>query len=157
MPHIFAAPFAELAPHALHGILQLRQNVFVLEQECLYADIDGRDAEPATRHVWAETDAGEVVACIRVLDDGHRMRIGRVATARDHRGEGLAAQLMARGIELCAGREITLDAQAHLEGWYARFGFLREGEEFLEDGIPHVPMTRPAATQERELGRPSAQ
>jgi ElaA protein len=82
-----------------------------------------------------------VLATLRVLDDDpHTARIGRVATARSARGEGLAARLMTRALELCAGREIVLDAQTYLLDWYRRFGFVRDGEDFLDDGIPHVPM-----------------
>jgi predicted GNAT family N-acyltransferase len=68
-----------------------------------------------------------------------------VATAAAHRGEGLAARLMEAGIALCDGVPVTLGAQAHLEGWYARFGFVRSGAGYVEDGIPHVPMRREPA------------
>jgi len=71
-------------------------------------------------------------------------RIGRVATAPAARGRGLAASLMARALELVGDGPVVLDAQAQLEGWYARFGFAAGGPAFLEDGIPHVPMRRAA-------------
>ena len=66
----------------------------------------------------------------------------RVATAVPARSAGLAARLIERGIELCGDSPITLGAQAHLEGWYERFGFRRSGAGYVEDGIPHVPMRR---------------
>ena len=88
-----------------------------------------------------------MAATIRVLDDGATRAIGRVATAPGHRGAGLAARLIEQGIALCDGVPITLGAQAHLEGWYERFGFRRSGPGYDEDGIPHVPMRR-------EPGRP---
>ena len=69
----------------------------------------------------------------------------RVATAAAHRGQGLSARLIESGIALCDGVPITLGAQAHLEGWYERFGFRRSGPGYDEDGIPHVPMRREAA------------
>ncbi|MEI4271597.1 GNAT family N-acetyltransferase [Klenkia sp. LSe6-5] len=131
--------FAELTPAELYGLLKLRVDVFVVEQACPYPELDGRDAEPGTLHVWvAEDDVP--VSCIRVLENGEHRAIGRVATAVSARGRGLSAQLIARGLELCAGRTVDIGAQAYLEGWYARFGFERSGPDYVEDGIPHLPM-----------------
>src|SRR5919107_115618 len=135
------AAFAELTPFELYGLCRLRVDVFVVEQECPYPELDGRDAEPETVHLWFERD-GEVAATIRVLDDGATRAIGRVATAAGFRGRGLAARLMEEGIALCAGSPITLGAQAYLEDWYGRFGFVTSGPGYVEDGIPHVPMRR---------------
>lgn len=131
--------FAELTPAELYGLLKLRVDVFVVEQACPYPELDGRDAEPGTLHVWVEED-GAVLSCIRVLENGEDRAIGRVATAASARGRGLSAQLIARGLQLCAGRTVDIGAQAYLEGWYARFGFQRSGEDYVEDGIPHLPM-----------------
>jgi predicted GNAT family N-acyltransferase len=136
--------FAELSPYEVYDLCRLRVDVFVVEQECPYPELDGRDPEPRTVHVWLESD-GQVAATIRVLDDGATRAIGRVATSAAFRGRGLAARLMAEGIALCEGFPITLGAQAHLEGWYERFGFRRSGPGYDEDGIPHVPMRREAA------------
>ena len=139
------ARFAELTGAEVYGLCRLRVDVFVVEQQCPYPELDGRDVEPATEHLWFEAD-GEVAATIRILDDGaSRATIGRVATAAAHRGEGLAARLIEAGIALCAGVPITMGAQAHLEGWYERFGFRRCGPGYDEDGIPHVPMRREPA------------
>ncbi|TFV87712.1 GNAT family N-acetyltransferase [Blastococcus sp. CT_GayMR20] len=143
-PRLRRAPFAELTPFEVYGLCRLRVDVFVVEQECPYPELDGRDTEPATVHLWLEEDGG-ILATIRVLDDGATRAIGRVATAASARGRGLAAQLMEEGIALCEGFPITLGAQAHLEGWYERFGFRRSGPGYVEDGIPHVPMRREAA------------
>jgi ElaA protein len=139
------ARFAELTPFEVYGLCRLRVDVFVVEQECPYPELDGRDVEPATEHLWFEDDQGAVAATIRVLDDGDTRAIGRVATAPGHRGRGLAAQLLDAGIALCGDVPITLGAQAHLEGWYERFGFRRSGPGYVEDGIPHVPMRRDPA------------
>jgi predicted GNAT family N-acyltransferase len=139
------ARFAELTGAEVYGLCRLRVDVFVVEQECPYPELDGRDAEPATVHLWFEDGDGGVAATIRVLDDGDTRAIGRVATAAAHRGEGLAARLIEAGIALCPGVPITLGAQAHLEGWYERFGFRRSGPGYDEDGIPHVPMRREPA------------
>ena len=143
-PVLRRAHFAELTPFELYDLCRLRVDVFVVEQECPYPELDGRDTEPTTVHIWFEQD-GAVLATIRVLDDGDTRAIGRVATASSARGRGLAARLMEEGIALCHGHPITLGAQAYLEGWYERFGFRRSGEGYVEDGIPHVPMRREPA------------
>ena len=139
------ARFAALTPFELYGLCRLRVDVFVVEQQCPYPELDGRDAEPETVHLWVEAD-GAQVSTVRVLTDGNGGRIiGRVATAADHRHRGLAGRLMQAAIALCRGAPISLGAQAHLEGWYERFGFRRSGPGYVEDGIPHVPMRRAAA------------
>jgi ElaA protein len=140
-PRLRRARFAELTPFEVYGLCRLRVDVFVVEQQCPYPELDGRDTEPATEHLWFEAD-GEVLATIRVLDDGDSRAIGRVATAASARGQGLAARLMEEGIALYGDAPITLGAQAYLEQWYARFGFARSGPDYLEDGIPHLPMRR---------------
>lgn len=138
------AALADLPPAVLYALLRLRVDVFVVEQECAYPELDGRDLEPTCVHVWAEVD-GTVAATLRVLRDADgRGRIGRVATGREFRGAGVAARLMDRALELLAGSDVVLDAQAHLQHWYARFGFVAQGELFQEDGIPHVTMVRTA-------------
>jgi ElaA protein len=138
------AAAAELDPVTLYRILALRSAVFVVEQDCAYLDPDGRDLEPSARQLWIDRD-GEVVATLRLLTDPDGLaRIGRVATAVTARGAGLAAQLMVRALELVGDREAVLNAQSYLEDWYRRFGFVRDGEDFLDDGIPHLPMRRSA-------------
>lgn len=138
-----SARTADLPALTLYAILRLRVDVFVVEQECAYPELDGRDVEPTAIQFWA-TDGTEVAATLRLLTDGPDRRIGRVATAVSARGKGVAAELMRRALDLCEGQTVRLDAQAHLAGWYARFGFATDGPEFLEDGIPHVPMIRTA-------------
>ncbi len=143
-PVLRRARFAELTGAEVYGLCRLRVDVFVVEQECPYPELDGRDTEPSTVHLWLESD-GEVAATIRVLDDGATRAIGRVATAAGFRRKGLAAQLVREGIALCEGFPITLGAQAHLQGWYEQFGFRLSGPGYVEDGIPHVPMLREPA------------
>ncbi|HET7762325.1 MAG TPA: GNAT family N-acetyltransferase [Phycicoccus sp.] len=136
---IRSAPLRDLDAVTAYEIARLRQDVFVVEQACVYPDLDGRDLEPGAVQVWAEDGVG-VVACLRVLrEPGGGVRIGRVATARGARGEGVATALVSTALEE-APRPVVLDAQSHLEGWYSRRGFVRDGAEFVEDGIPHVPM-----------------
>lgn len=136
-----AAATADLSPLTLYAILRLRVDVFVVEQECAYPELDGRDVEPTAVQLWA-TDGDDVVATLRLLTDGPDRRIGRVATGASARGRGVAAELMRRALDRCGGQTVRLDAQSHLAGWYARFGFAPDGDEFLEDGIPHTPMIR---------------
>jgi ElaA protein len=136
--HVVAA--ADLTARQLHDLLRLRVDVFVVEQECPYHELDGRDLEPGTTHLWVEAN-GEVAASLRLLTDAHCHRIGRVATHARHRSVGYAGTLMDRAIVLCDG-PVELDAQTYLKDWYERFGFVQTGETFVEDGIPHVPMRR---------------
>ncbi|MGY1806851.1 GNAT family N-acetyltransferase [Blastococcus sp. SYSU D00669] len=140
-PTMRQARFAELTGREVYGLCRLRVDVFVVEQECPYPELDGRDTEPDTVHLWFEA-GGEPVATIRVLREAEGRAIGRVATATGWRGQGLAARLLDAGIALCGDAPIALGAQAHLEGWYERFGFRRSGPGYVEDGIPHVPMRR---------------
>jgi len=139
--------FAGIDTRTLYGVLKLRSDVFVVEQECLFLDLDGRDLEPATLHLWIDTRDAAPASYLRVVDDGGSLKIGRVVTAPVARGRGLGAVLLRRALVAIAadgaggdGRPVVLDAQSHLAGWYARFGFERSGEDFVEDGITHTPM-----------------
>jgi len=135
------AAFARLDAETAYRLWKLRVDVFVVEQECAYPELDGRDLEATTRHVWVERD-GAPVAYLRVLDEPDGCRIGRVCVAAHARGVGLADALMRRALDEVGARRCVLDAQAHLAGWYGRWGFSVTGPEFLDDGIPHVPMER---------------
>ncbi len=139
-----AERLVDIDPIALYRILKLRVDVFVVEQDCAYPELDGRDAEPHAIQLWAEED-GSVLATLRLLrDDDQTRRIGRVATAVEARSRGLARLLMDEALRLAEGSDVVLDAQSQLEAWYGRFGFERSGPEFVEDDIPHVPMHRRA-------------
>jgi ElaA protein len=133
------ATFAALDPLTLYRLLQLRVDVFVVEQACAYRELDGRDVEPGTIHLWLEDDAGAPVAYLRVLDDDRVARIGRVVTAPSRRGEHLGDRLLEAALAATAGT-VVLDAQTYLARWYARYGFAVTGPEYLDDGILHVPM-----------------
>ncbi|HSV41437.1 MAG TPA: GNAT family N-acetyltransferase [Nocardioidaceae bacterium] len=119
----------------------LRSAVFVVEQDCAYQDLDGRDREPGTRHVWVSDD-GRPVAYLRILDDSDHARIGRVVVAATHRGRGFADDLMVAALAAIGERPSSLEAQSHLEKWYERFGYARSGDDYVEDGIPHTPMSK---------------
>jgi ElaA protein len=143
MPTVVTASFDDLAPRTAYAVWRLRQQVFVVEQDCPYPDLDGRDLEPATRHVVL-LDDDLVVGTLRVLDDGDWARIGRVSVAPAARGRGLAARMMDEAMTLCGDREVRLDAQTGLTAFYEGYGFEVAGPAFDEDGIMHLPMRRPA-------------
>lgn len=138
---VLTVGFDDLAPRTAYDVWRLRQQVFVIEQDCPYPDLDGRDHEETTRHVVLLQD-DVVLGTLRVLDDGAWARIGRVVVAPGARGRGLAALMMDEAMAVCGDREVRLDAQTGLTGFYAGHGFEVTGPEFDEDGIMHVPMTR---------------
>ncbi len=134
--------FSELTVSELYAITQLRERVFVVEQNCVYLDADGLD--PVCRHLWAER-GGALRAYLRIVPAGTKWAecsIGRVITAPEARGTGLGRELMARGIAACGNGAIRIGAQAHLEKWYGELGFTRASDVYDEDGIPHIEMLR---------------
>lgn len=159
--------FEELDGPTVFALARLRQSVFVVEQECPYPDLDGHDTAPDTVHFWAVGDGpAEAVACLRLLRDTgghgpaevqetpvfeagaleapHRWRIGRVCCVPVERGTGLSGRLMTAALETAGPEaEVVLDSQTYAAGFYRKYGFTEDGEEYLEDGIPHVPMRRP--------------
>jgi ElaA protein len=139
------ATTVELDAPMLYRLLRLRTDVFVVEQQCPYPELDGRDLEAATRHLWLAADAvgREPLSYLRLLTepDGGA-RIGRVCTAASARGQGLSGRLVAAALDMIGGRTCVLDAQSHLVPFYKRYGFTESGAEYLEDGIPHTPMIR---------------
>ncbi|BCJ42243.1 ElaA protein [Actinoplanes ianthinogenes] len=143
LPHdeFRVASFRDLPSPTLYDILRLRSEVFVVEQKSIYLDLDGRDTEPGTRHLWFSRDR-EVRAYLRILDDHGAERIGRVVTSPKARGEGMAGRLMGHALEIIGHRHAVLDAQSYLVGFYRKYGFEPTGPEYVEDGIPHVPMAR---------------
>jgi ElaA protein len=144
-PHdeLRVSSFPDLDASTLYAILKLRSDVFVVEQKCVYADPDGRDDEPGTRHIWLSR-GDQIVAYLRILDDGDVERIGRVVTAPSARGAGLAGRLVREALTVIGNRPSVMEAQAQLVRFYTKFGYEQTGPEYLEDGIPHVPMFRAA-------------
>jgi len=135
---------ADLTSAQLYAILRLRSEVFVIEQASLYPDLDGRDLEPCTRHFWLEADGStRPQAYLRLVQevDG-TFRIGRVVTARVARGRGYSRRLVEAALVEVGDTECALDAQTYVVDFYASFGFVAEGDEFIEDGIPHLRMHR---------------
>lgn len=137
-----SASFEGLSAETAYQIWQLRTAVFVVEQACAYQELDGRDLEPGTRHLWVE-EGGEVVAYLRLLrESGDLARIGRVCVAVSARSRRLARQLVEAAHAEIGDRISILDAQAHLVWWYEALSYEVAGPQFVEDGIPHVPMRR---------------
>lgn len=139
--------FADLTTPQLYQILQLRQQVFVIEQQCCYDDIDDWDQDAT--HLLGMNADGQLLAYIRVFAANVRFTdacIGRVLTHASMRGQGLGHELMRRGIEYCdqsfPNTAIRISAQAHLTGFYEQHGFVVAGEQHLVDGIPHVDLIR---------------
>jgi len=150
---LHVARFADLDTPTVYALIRLRVDVFVVEQECPYPELDGRDLEVDTRHVWIATHRGPPAAYLRVLaDPDGSARIGRVCVARDQRGRGHAHRLMPAALDLVGDRRCALDAQSYLVDFYLGYGFEPTGPEYLDDGIPHVPMARPAT--QRLVGGP---
>ena len=140
---------SDLGKEQLYAILQLRAQVFVVEQRCAYQDVDGQDLESDTCHLMA-WDEDQLVGYLRLLDpqtQGGDVVIGRVIITPQARGTGLGHALMEQALKQAEkhwpGVPIYLSAQAHLQGYYGRYGFVVSGEEFLEDDIPHIGMRRP--------------
>lgn len=145
------AAFRDLGVDALYELLALRAEVFVVEQRCAYADLDGKDRHPETLHLLGRTDDGTLVAYLRLLAPGVSFAepsFGRVVTAATHRGRGLGDALVVEGLRhaqsLWPGRDLRIGAQAHLIGYYGKHGFVVASAEYLEDDIPHREMLRQA-------------
>lgn len=142
--------FDQLTLRELYEVLRQRQEVFVLEQACLWQDLDG--ADHGAHHVlgWQVIDGQrQLAAYLRILAPGARypeMSIGRVLTAKAARGSGIGKQLIANGIacaeRLHPGHRIRIGAQRYLEAFYSSFGFVTFSEPYMEDGILHVDMMR---------------
>ncbi|MFD1198339.1 GNAT family N-acetyltransferase [Brucella gallinifaecis] len=136
--------FDKLTPRALYAILKLRVDVFVVEQNCAYPEIDGKDYHAFQLRVL---DGEELAASLRVLPpeaDGKPAKIGRVVVSADYRGYKLGHRIMKEAVAFAQdhfpGIAIELNAQSHLQKFYGAFGFVVISDEYLEDGIPHVDM-----------------
>ncbi|MDD2060062.1 GNAT family N-acetyltransferase [Pseudomonas sp. GD03860] len=139
---------SDLGKEQLYAILQLRTQVFVVEQKCAYQEVDGQDLDGDTCHLmgWANDSLQCYARLLDPQSQGGDVVIGRVLTAPAARGQGLGHELMEEALEqaekLWPGVPVYLSAQAHLQGYYGRYGFVAVGEAFLEDDIPHIGMRR---------------
>lgn len=140
-------PFSELTNEELYKILQLRNEVFVVEQNCPYQDCDDKDLKAYHLTAW---DDDTLVAYTRLLPKGipyaDAASIGRVVTSPKVRGQNLGKQLMLNSIEkiylLYSQVPITIGAQLYLKRFYESFSFVQKGEVYLEDNIPHITMEK---------------
>lgn len=139
-------PFSELSTQQLYQLIKLRVDVFVVEQNCPYPELDGKDTLAGVEHLLGYADA-ELVACARLLPPGtsyDNTSIGRVATKQSARGDGFGHQLIKEALIRCEAlwpsKTIDIGAQQHLENFYANHGFETISEMYLEDDIPHVDM-----------------
>jgi len=136
--------FTELTTSELYQILQLRSEVFVVEQDCVYQDVDGKDQK--SLHVFGVKNK-KIVAYTRIFKPGDYFKnasIGRVVVAQKERAYGYGHELIKASIQAVQKNyttlEITISAQTHLKKFYQIHGFVKVGEEYLEDGIPHIEM-----------------
>jgi len=143
-PVLHKKSFQELTNDELYELLRVRSEVFVVEQNCVYQDLDGDDQKAI--HLWL-TVAGKVVALARVCPAGTHMQeisIGRVITTE--RGKGYGKQIMLHAIDAAIeyfnAKRIDIEAQEYAKGFYESVGFRQSSEPFMLDGIPHITMTR---------------
>jgi ElaA protein len=139
--------FDDLTVHELYALLRLRSDVFVVEQDCVFLDLDDRDQ--AAVHVLARVEEAPEeapVAYARFYEEHGELHLGRIVTDRTVRSQGAGHILMsacvAEIVRRHPGRAMAMSAQAHLAGFYAQHGFVVQGEGYLEDDIPHVRMVR---------------
>ena len=139
---IIVKKYNDLTLDELYGILKIRNEVFVIEQNCPYLDIDGNDRH--SYHVFAQ-DSDGIQACLRVLYDSADLNvvmIGRVVSK--HRMSGLGRQIMEEGIRIAynilKAKTIRIEAQVQAKGFYEKNGFVQSSEEFMLDDIPHIEM-----------------
>ncbi|MDQ6916203.1 MAG: GNAT family N-acetyltransferase [Pseudomonadota bacterium] len=144
--------FADLAPHALYAALRARSEVFVVEQRCAFLELDNADQDAWHLLGWVERGGTKVLAAyLRLLEPGARFAeasIGRVLTTSEFRRSGAGRALMCEGVrksaELYSAHGIRIGAQRYLEKFYGAFGFMPASDPYLEDGIAHIQMLRPA-------------
>lgn len=142
----FCKHFSKLTPAELYDILRLRSAVFVVEQQCVFLDMDG-NADKESHHLYAYLN-NELVACCRLIDVDitylNRASIGRVANAASVRGSGIGKIMMKNAIDLCRdmfnAAPLRIGAQFYLKGWYESLGFVSCNDNYMEDGIEHVHM-----------------
>ena len=147
--HFIIKSFNQLTIDELYELLQLRSEVFVVEQTCYYQDLDDRDRHPGALHLLGYHN-DRLGGYLRILPKGvsypEHQSIGRVVTSDAVRGQGAGHQLLHQGVALCLSQNselpIKISAQEHLQGYYGSQGFVTVSEVYQEDGINHVAMVR---------------
>ena len=132
--------WAELSTSEVENIFSLRSEVFVVEQDCVYQDIDGKDQK--AKHVLGKKE-NDIVAYARIFKPGDYFKeasFGRAVVKKTERGKGVGDELVLNCLENISEKQIKISAQSYLKGFYGKHGFKAEGKEYLEDGIPHTAM-----------------
>jgi ElaA protein len=138
--------FEECTKKEIHDLFALRAEVFVVEQHCVYQDLDGKD--PKAVHIFGLTESKKLIAYSRILEPGiiysNAAAIGRIVVAPSYRNKNIGHDLVAFSLKktenLFPSTPIKISAQSHLTHFYETHGFKKEGKEYLEDGIPHIAM-----------------
>lgn len=137
-------PFSALNLQELYALLRLRSEIFVVEQQCIYLDLDGKDTEALHVLGWKGSELCGYCRVFRPGDYFEEASIGRVAVSSEFRGNGYGARLMEFTIQAIQKEigdcPIAISAQAYLQRFYEELGFKPEGELYKEDGIPHIRM-----------------
>jgi ElaA protein len=139
-------PFEGLSTRQLHDVLQLRGDVFVVEQECPYPEVDGRD--PEALHLLG-THEGRLAAYCRWFAEDERTVLGRIVVAREGRGRGWGRALTREALRRIGNRTVRVHAQTRLDSFYRSLGFEPVGAPYDDFGVPHVRMDRPALSPGR--------
>jgi len=141
--------YNELTLDEFHAILELRINVFVVEQNCAYPELDNKDRLAYHLFAFAKEDSDKIIAYTRIFKPGDYYKeaaFGRVAVHQDFRNQKLGYELLERTIDmmqkLIGDTKIKIGAQTYLKKFYESFGFRQAGEEYIEDGIPHIYMIK---------------
>lgn len=137
--------FKELSAHQVYNILKLRSEVFVVEQNCIYQDLDDKDLKAV--HVLVK-EKEQLIGYSRILQKGLSYQkyssIGRVVVSKEKRKKSIGIKLMEFSIKTCKGLHpnegIKISAQTYLKNFYNKQGFIQKGESYMEDGIPHCAM-----------------
>ena len=132
--------WAELSANEVENIFLLRSEVFVVEQNCVYQDVDGKDQK--AKHVLGKKN-NEIIAYARIFKPGDYFKeasFGRAVVKKTERGKGIGDELVINSIKNISDNEIKISAQSYLKNFYGKHGFVAKGEEYLEDGIPHTAM-----------------
>ena len=137
--------FHELDKEELYKFIQLRIEVFVVEQDCPYQDLDNLDMQG--RHIWIEEEE-KILSYLRLNPPGTRFdepSLGRIVTKDTIRSRGLAEIIINKALEIIDkdySMPTRISAQSHLEDYYSKFDFVKCSEEYMEDNIPHIEMLR---------------
>lgn len=136
---IFVKPFEELDINELYEILRLRVDVFVVEQNCPYPEIDGRDLDAI--HIYLE-DAGEILAYARLYDEDGQVHLGRVIAKKRRKGYGslILKEAIGAAKKFYQAKQIHIEAQTYAKSLYEKAGFVQISQPFFLDGIEHVKM-----------------